>query len=190
MAGDTLCGLVHPQLDQMIRNCNPIRFMKNAKPPPAKPPRQASKSQAYTCQASKTSLHLTSLQGKAPKNKPSRPASKRQASKASLQDKPSKAKPLSTKLWANTLNAKPQNDKPPKANTLNTKPRRARLSCDLSRSLISNWSLSFLASQDALEVMYVSQWVSQETLALTWLMWLWWVMITIKYLIVEYSGKW
>ena len=37
----------------------------------------------------------------------------------------------------------------------------------------------FLASQDALEVMYVSEWVSESVsdCSPTWLMWLWWVMI-------------
>ena len=38
----------------------------------------------------------------------------------------------------------------------------------------------FLASQDALEVMGVTEWVTDWALALTWLMWLWWVMIPIE----------
>ena len=38
----------------------------------------------------------------------------------------------------------------------------------------------FLASPDALEVMWVSDWVSHSALALTWLMWPWWVMIPIE----------
>ena len=46
------------------------------------------------------------------------------------------------------------------------------------------FSLSFLASQDALEVMrvtdWVTYWVTNSALALTLLMWPWWVMIPIE----------
>ena len=38
----------------------------------------------------------------------------------------------------------------------------------------------FLASQDALEVMRVTYWVTHWALALTLLMWPWWVMIPIE----------
>ena len=48
-----------------------------------------------------------------------------------------------------------------------------------------NWlAISFLASPDALEVMLVTEWLtdlpSEWALALTWLMWPWWVMIPIE----------
>ena len=49
------------------------------------------------------------------------------------------------------------------------------------RSFEAPWFGSqFLASQDALEVMLVSEWVSQsvsDTVEPTWLMWPWWVKI-------------
>ena len=47
MVGDTLSGLVHPQLNQIVRNCTPLSFVK---------------CQASVCQASETSLQKTSLQ--------------------------------------------------------------------------------------------------------------------------------
>ena len=39
--------------------------------------------------------------------------------------------------------------------------------------------LSYLASQDAIEVMSVTDWLTDWLFALTWRMWLWWVMIPI-----------
>ena len=39
---------------------------------------------------------------------------------------------------------------------------------------------TFLASQDAIEVMFVAEWVTEWLLALTLLIWLWWVRIPVE----------